>query len=345
MTSNWLAVAVRLSKEDLERLSDAELLAFADLVGMETGEELVKVSDRERAIERQLAGDLDEEYVDGVDEALAAELGLAPAEMTADEAVAVVSGTGGRLERDLEGERGARMEQLLVVALAASAFLGRASGIAALRAAGVPPERLGAVGASLNLADQAAMAALSAQQLFWIGRVWSDHLSKTISATISREALARGLGRAEVGGIVRGVVRGTFPSVRVPGTWPGSSEGYFTMLAGTVRSQATNYGLLETFAEAEVRRYQISAVMDQRTTEICQMMDGRTFSVEVGRRIAAARMDAEDPEEARAAAPWLKPAQVELLPGFEESPEEALANAGVAVPPFHGLCRTTVIPA
>jgi hypothetical protein len=116
------------------------------------------------------------------------------------------------------------------------------------------------------------------------------------------------------------------------------------MLAGTVRNQATNFGLLESFAEAGVKRYRIAAVLDQRTTVICQMMDGREFEVSTGRRIANARMDADDPDAARAAAPWLSPAQVEALPNFETSPEEALANAGVAVPPFHGHCRTTVVP-
>ena len=342
--SDLLATAVRLSEEELAALSNADLVVLADLVSVETGEEIVKESDRERALEAQLAGDLDDEYVEGVDEALAEELGLAPPEMTGDEAFAVVKGTGDRLERDLEGDRGGRVNDLLLAGIGASMLLGRAQGMAAMRAAGVPASSLTGVGASLSLADQAAMASLSGQQLFWIGRLWNDHLSAKIIATISREALGRGLGRLEVGRIVRGVVDGSFPGVRVPGTWNGSSEGYFTMLAGTVRNQATNFGVLETFHEAGVKKYQIQAVLDKRTSAICNMMHGREFTVETGRRIAAARIEAETPEDARAAAPWISPAQAQDLPGFDESPEDALARAGVAVPPFHGNCRTTIVP-
>lgn len=340
--SSWLEHAVRLSKEDIEALSNAELVALADHVAAETGAEILKENDRERAVEAQLASDLDEEYVDGVDEALADELGVAPEELTADEATAVVKGVGDRLEADLAGERGDRMGELLAAGIGATLLLGRGSGIDALTAVGVS---VSGVGATLSLADRAAMDAMAGQNLFWIGKLYPEHLSSRITATISREALARGLGRADVARILRGVVTGEVAGVAVPGTWPGSSAGYYRMLAGTVRNQATNFALLETFEEAGVERYVIQAVLDQRTSTICQMMHGREFSVSTGRRIANARVEADTPEDARAAAPWLTTAQVENLPGFNEAPEEALARAGVAVPPFHGNCRTTVVPA
>jgi hypothetical protein len=340
--SSWLEHAVRLSKEDIEALSNAELVALADVVAEETGAEIVKESDRERALEQQLAEDLDEEYVDGVDEALADELGVAPEVLEADEAVAVVSGVGQRLDADLAGDRGVRMNDLLLAGIGASMLLGRSSGIDALAAAGYS---VSGIGASLTMADRAAMEALAGQNMFWIGKLYPEHLSARISATISRDMVATGLGRAEVGRILRGVVTGSYPGVAVPGTWPGSSGGYYHMLAGTVRNQAANFALLETFSEAKVERYMIQAVLDKRTSAICNMMHGRTFTVETGKRIATARVEAETPEDARAASPWLTPAQVENLPGFSETPEAALARAGVAVPPFHGNCRTTIVPA
>jgi hypothetical protein len=114
--------------------------------------------------------------------------------------------------------------------------------------------------------------------------------------------------------------------VKVPGTWPGSVEGYFTSLAGTVRNQATNQGLIATFVEGGVRRYRIVAVMDKRTSLVCQTMNGRTFEVRAGARLATARLDADNPE------------------AVKDLSQAALERAGMALPPYHGSCRTVISP-
>jgi hypothetical protein len=335
-----LEAAVGLSREEVAALDDRTLVALADAVEAHVGgEPIVRESDRERALEREMADELDREYLDGFDQALEPELEAAPSEMTADEAGMVVQGVGTRLEADLEGDRGDRMREVLAVGAAAMMLLGRRAGRAAVAASG---RSTAEVSGSLTLADRSAVAALSEQQLWWIGRFYGDHLSRTISATIRKEALGVGLGRAEVGRIMSGVVRGTFPGVAVPETFRGSSADYFTSLAGTVRNQASNYGALATFVEGGVRRYRIVAVLDKRTSAICQMMHGRTFDVRTGARTVASRLEAATPEDARAAALWRTPEQVELLPGFEENPEDALARAGMALPPYHGSCRTTI---
>lgn len=338
--SNVLAVASRLSAEEISRLSDADLVALADAFESETGVPILKETDRERALESQMATDLDEEYVDAVDEALDAELELAPEEMQTDEALVVVAGVGNRLEDDLAGVRGDRMAETLLAGIAAALSLGRRAGSALVRAAGG-----GDVGTDLTADDVLHVDALAGQQLWWIGRLYPDSLSRRIAATVSAEGVEAGLGRERVGQIVRGVVSGEFPGVAVPSTWPGSTKDYHMMLAGTVRNQAANFGALETFSEAGFERYRIEAVLDQRTSAVCRLMHGREFSVSTGLRISSARTNADDPEAAKSAAPWLSERQVEALPGYGEDPEAALARAGVAVPPFHGNCRTTVIPA
>jgi hypothetical protein len=336
-----LEAAVELSREQIVMLDDRSLIALADVVEAEIGgEPIVKESDRERALEKNLADELDEEFLDGMDDAIEPELALHPSEMTSDEAGMVVAGVGTRLERDLAGARGGRMRDAIGVAAAAMMILGRRAGISSVGASGRPTA---GISGSLSMADRSAIAKLSGQQLFWVGRFYGDHLSKTIAATIRREALAGGLGRAEVGAILRGVTRGTFPGVAVPGTWRGSSESYFTMMAGTVRNQASNFGALGTFVEGGVTRYRIDAVMDARTSKICELMHGRTFDVQAGVRNMNARLDAETPEDARAAALWRSPEQTELLPGFKDDPEDALARSGMALPPYHGNCRTTIV--
>jgi hypothetical protein len=333
--------ALGVTADQIAALSDAELLVLADAVGLATGEEIVKVSDREKAIERKMRTVLTEDYEEGVDEALAAELpGLPEDEVSTDEASLLLADVGRRLDADLAGERGDRMRDALLAGVAALLLIGRKSGKAAVAATGRPTST---ISGSLTQVDREAVAALSEQQLWWIGRLWNDHLSKTISATVTREALVAGLGREEVGRIVRGVVGGTFPAAKVPGTWPGSVEGYFTSLAGTVRNQATNQGLIATFVEGGVRRYRIVAVMDKRTSLVCQTMNNRTFEVRAGARLATARLDAEDPEAVKDLSRWRSAKQVEELTS-EADPEAALERAGMALPPYHGNCRTVISP-
>lgn len=334
-------VALGVDRDAIAALSDAELLVLADAVGIAIGEELVKVSDREKAIERKLANEMSDEYAAGLEIAVDRELAELPADdVSTDAAVLALSGVGSRLERELEGSRGTRIRDALLSALAALTLIARRTGKTLVGGTGRPTT---SIGGSLTQVDRNAVGVLAGQQLWWIGQLWSEHLSKTIAATVTREALVAGLGREEVGRIIRGVVSGAMPSVRVPGTWPGTAEHYFTSLAGTVRNQASNYGLVTTFVEGGVERYRISAVLDKRTSEICNFMHGRSFSVRTGARLAADRLDADSPEGVRDLSRWRSAASAEKLAGGD-NPEDALARAGMALPPYHGACRTTIEP-
>lgn len=329
-----LEAAVGLTEAEVAALDDRAFVALSDAVEAYLGgEPIVKESDRERALEREMADELDTEYLDGFEDAIEPELALHPSEMTADEAGMVVQGVGARMDADLAGARGTRMREIIAAGGAAMMVLGRRAGIASMGTAGFTTS---GITGSLRLVDRSAITALSGQQMFWVGRLWGENLSKTIAATIRREALIGGLGRAQVGSIMRGVLNGSFPGVAVPGAWRGSSESYYTMLAGTVRNQASNFGALNTFVQGGVTRYRIVAVLDRRTSRICNMMHGRTFDVKTGVANMTARLEAETPEDARAAALWRSPEQVELLPGFSETPEDALTRAGMALPPYHG---------
>lgn len=331
--------AFGIDRDAIAALSDAELLVLADAVGVELGEEIVKDSDREKAIERKMATSMNDEYVAGVDEATERELaGLSADDVSTDEAGLAVRGIGDRLEKDLEGDRGSRIKDALLTGLAALMLLGRKAGKAMVAASG---KSTASIGGSLTQVDRSAVAALSGQQLWWIGKFWGEHLSKTISATITREALVAGLGRNEVGKIIRGVVGGTFPSVAVPKTFPGGAEPYFNALAGTVRNQASNYGVLSTFVEAGVKRYRIVAVLDKRTSEICNFMHGREFEVRTGAALAASRLEAETPEMVKEISPWRSAESAQTIAGTD-NPEEALSRAGMALPPYHGNCRTVI---
>lgn len=335
-----LGAACACTPDDLRALPDAELLALADAVAAATGAEIVKVSDRELAVERALARELEADYREGLDPAIDAEIAELPeGDVSPDEVNVALGAVGARL-----AVRGfGKLAAAVTGASNVIATIGRRVGRAAVRATG---RSVASVSGDLTLADRAAMGALGEQQTFWIGRLWGTHLSRTISATVTREALVAGLGRAEVGRIVRGVVEGTFPGVAVPETFRGSTEQYFSALAGTVRNRASNFGAIATFEEAEVRRYRISAVLDKRTSAICSFMDSKEFSVRSARRQIDRTLAAEDPDAVKAVAPWVSASKAETIAGEGDarSQEVALDAAGLQLPPYHGACRTTVLP-
>lgn len=344
-----VSAACACSAEDIARLPDAELLALADAVSDEVGgDPIVKATDRELALELALARDLDEDFRGDLEDSVDAELtGLDEAENAADEVGAAVEGVSRRMrERSMAGAL-----SVLTASLGAIATVGRRvvrtqlidRGF--LSARGTAPGGI-RVAASLSQVDEAAVARLAGNQTFWIGEFWSKHLSARVAATVRREALERGLGRAEVGRILRGVVSGEFPGVSVPGTYRGSSESYFRMLAGTVRNHASTFGALTGLEQAGFDRYRIVAVMDERTSEVCRTMNGRTFSVPTGLKQMNETVLAEDPEELKAAAGWKSAEAVRQAAGDGDarSQEHGLAAAGLALPPYHGSCRTVISP-
>lgn len=342
-------LACQCTRDDIGRLSDAELVALADAVEVEVGgEPIVKASDRELALERSMARGLNDDFVEDLDGFIDSELrALDAVENSADEVQGAVDG----VTRRMNDRSTAKATGIIAGTLTAFATIGRRVVRSTLidrgwltsrgtRSGGI------SVAASLNQADEAAIAALSGNQTLWIGDYWNKHLSSRISATVRREALERGLGRAEVGKIMRGVVSNEFPGVSVPGTFRGSSESYFEMLSGTVRNHASTFGALTGLQQAEFERYRIVAVMDERTSEQCRLMHNRTFKVSTGISQMNASFMAEDPEAVKNVAGWKKPEQIIQAAGDGDakSQERGLAAAGLALPPFHARCRTIVMP-
>jgi hypothetical protein len=323
-----------VTPEFLSSLSDAELIALADAVGARTGEEFVSKGEREDAIERGMAADLTDDYLSDLLEASGQELARLPEEAVEMEQVAVaLRGIGDRMdERDTS-----RTSAVLTAGVTALALLSRGAARARFIASPTPPPNPRIVG-SFSQADLGALRAVSRQQLWWIGDLWTDHLSRTVGATVAREALVTGLGRVQVAEILRGVVTGEVPAARVPGTWPGSAEGYFEMLSGTVRNRSSNFGAISAMRDAGFTHYRIEAVMDERTSAICQEMDGQTFSIRDAEAHIARAEAATDPDEYKEVAGWRSAEEVR---GIKEAGD--LAEAGLALPPYHGRCRTTVI--
>ena len=327
------------SEEILRGLSDAELFALADSVGGVLGQPIVKDSDRGRAIERRLAGELTETYVADLLEVADRELEVLPASNVDPGQVNLVLAAIA-LELPDPKERFAGM---LVEALEPLTLLARRSIRSLLRERG---RNVRTVSASLTLADQSAVEILSEQQTWWIGDFFSNHLSRRITATVSHEAVTRGLGRVDVGRILHGIVEGTASGVSVPKTYRGDAGSYFEMLAGTVRNRASSFGSLRTMSDAEIERYRFEAVMDERTSEQCSQLHDRLFTVESGIALTDRVLGARGPEEVKEVCGWRTAEEIRQVIGGGDlaSQTRSLTSAGLIVPPLHARCRSVLVP-
>lgn len=203
--------------------------------------------------------------------------------------------------------------------------------------------------------DKAAVAALNQHQVFWVGNLYDQHLSKRIAAVANDVLLKQGFSLEIAGKELRAALEQEM-SLRpggksrfaraIPSRYAGNTDLYFRQVAANAAHQARTLSKVAAFEEAGVVRYRLINPMDRRTGQICQHMHRQEFTVAAGVKQRDKMLAATTPQEMKAAAPWL-PASVlgDALEGTRRGSREAsealvLANASV-LPPFHaGPCRT-----
>ena len=182
---------------------------------------------------------------------------------------------------------------------------------------------------------------------------------------IVADGLESGLGRDDLAAALQSAA-GSHLVDRAPAYWE--------VVAGSFVGTSRSYGQLSSYAEAGIERYQIEAVLDERTTNICRFLHGKVFEVgDALRRFE--RIEAlDDPEEVKTLQPWVREARdsetgrlgMFVQRGDARSPiaevtrsgvgmsddagayagartNRELMELGVSFPPYHGLCRTGTV--
>jgi hypothetical protein len=328
----------KITPNFLKQLSDEELIVFADMISSATGEEILKDSDREQAIENKMAKDLNDDYLDDLIPISEKEVGKLPLE---DVEMSEVNDAMVEIGKSMDKRSTSEALKIITGALTVLAGISRKSQTASIK----QTDPNVSVSASFSQADLAAIEEMSKQQLWWIGDLWNDHLSRVITETVQHESLITGLGREQVGQILKGVVNGTVEGAFVPGTWRGSTEQYFQMLSGTARTRASAFGALTSIRDVGFDMYRIVAVMDERTSDQCRLMHNKVFKVSDGASYIKRSLAATDPNEYKSVAGWKSASEIEQLigSGDEESQRMSLASSGLALPPYHARCRTIIM--
>lgn len=114
------------------------------------------------------------------------------------------------------------------------------------------------------------------------------------------------------------------------------SVPYWKNVANQASSRAYHYGMMRAGLQKGFRTYTLRAVVDDRTSDVCLGLNGKTFSIDAGVRHAE-RIALLDPDKMKDEAPWTR------LEDIEGKTDGQLVKSGILLPPFHfGGCRTTV---
>ena len=92
---------------------------------------------------------------------------------------------------------------------------------------------------------------------------------------IVAEGLEAGLGREDIARDLEHAAQAVIA---------GRGRFYWEVVAGSFVSRGRSFAQLSAYAEAGLERYVIEATLDERTTNICRFLHGKTFSVRSGLR-------------------------------------------------------------
>ena len=151
---------------------------------------------------------------------------------------------------------------------------------------------------------------------------------------------------------------------------------YWEVVAGAFVSNGRSLAQMSAYDEAGIQRYLIEAVLDEHTTEICRYLHGKEFEVGDALRRFDRIEQMESPEEIKTEAPWVREALdpetgrkvlfvnrdgartriAEVTRSAMGTRDDAgefargrntteLMDMGIGFPPYHGLCRSTTVPA
>lgn len=182
--------------------------------------------------------------------------------------------------------------------------------------------------------------------------------------TIVADGLRRRLTTEQIASQLEKHFLNTIP--RPPSYWDVVSEAFI----GRARSASS----ITALEDASVETYQLVAVIDEVTTDICRHLDGMVFKVSDARAHIEALNVLENAEDVKYAAPWVRKGAhadggkrlfiphadgtTTTLAKIDRSgvgsvtdkgtysdtkSADELAALGVLVPPFHGRCRTTLV--
>ncbi len=180
---------------------------------------------------------------------------------------------------------------------------------------------------SFDVKDVEASKILAEQNLFWVGGHYNENLKKKF------DELTAGYFDSD-----KTIEQIADDFEKNFGKLTEQGQQYFYDLAEHQTNTVRELGKVNGFEQAGVRYYEIRAIIDDRTSEICQRMNGTIFPVERAVEYRDNILSLKDPEAIKEASPWLSPEEVNVLPS-----DDGELPPGLSLPPYHFRCRTICV--
>lgn len=221
------------------------------------------------------------------------------------------------------------------------------------------------ISGSLTGADKKAVGAVSTQQ-GWFLRDMTGRRADNLTARgreIVQAGLRDGLGKQAIADQLK---------LAMPDLWNKYGNQYAQVCASVAVNRARSVAMVNSYQEAGIQELEITAVLDQRTTEQCRFMDGQIISVEGCAEVINATAEMESPEDIYTTNPFIhvqrneqgikelvtargdKLAEI-VRSGYGRLDDRGVhrqfisgrnlpSAASIGMPPYHHLCRTTTVP-
>ena len=119
-----------------------------------------------------------------------------------------------------------------------------------------------------------------------------------------------------------------------------AGENHLRLVSSLHNSRLAQYGFTVEANVRQIQFYAINAILDGRTSDICETMNGKVFPVEYAFEQSISLLATDDPDMLKYLAPW--PTGKGNLESLQSMTTGELMSAGWALPPFHPHCRTYI---
>lgn len=193
-----------------------------------------------------------------------------------------------------------------------------------------------------SVEDQKAIKFLAKPNTLFIRDNFKNNVTKLATSIVSNELEDLGGARKFTGKVLAERLDNLMESRR-----------YWNVFAAAALNNARTLSNLRSFEEAGVIEYEIVAMMDEKTTNICRGLNQRRFKVSDGSSTFNQIIEAESPDDFKDASPWInqnksgqyfKQGGEKIELDTSKASNKFLISHGLVFPPFHGNCRTTIIP-
>lgn len=180
---------------------------------------------------------------------------------------------------------------------------------------------------SFNVSDKEAAKILAEQNLFWIGGHYGEKLKSQFDKLTA--------GYFDSDKTLQNIADDFLSSFN---RFTNQGDQYFYDLAEHQTNTVRELGKVNGLVQAGIEYYEIRAVIDDRTSDICVRLNGTVFPVERAVEYRDNILSLNNPDDIKEASPWLNSNEVAALPS-----DDSELPAGLSLPPYHFRCRTIIV--